>query len=84
MNEQIESQAISTIKRRICAIAFAHAMLDLPLSTKGNAIRLALRRADRFRYLPAFIVVGALTRRNSGQAAYVAVIIRALLSLDSR
>src|SRR5690606_3542427 len=30
-----------------CAIAFAHAMLDQSLPTKGNAIRLALRRAAR-------------------------------------
>jgi len=47
VNEQIDKHAISTIKRRICAIAFAHDMLDLPLPTKGNAIRLALRRAVR-------------------------------------
>jgi len=47
VNAQIDAHAVSTIKRRICAIAFAHAMLDLPLPTKGNAIRLALRRAAR-------------------------------------
>lgn len=47
VSEQIEANAVSTIKRRICAIAFAHMMLDLPLPTKGNAIRLALRRAAR-------------------------------------
>jgi len=47
VSEQIDRHAISTIRRRICAIAFAHSMLDLPLPTKGNAIRLALRRAVR-------------------------------------
>ena len=47
VSEQIEAHAISTIRRRICAIAFAHTMLDLPLPTKGNDIRLALRRAAR-------------------------------------
>jgi integrase len=47
VDAQIDKHCVSTIKRRVCAIAFAHAMLDLPLPTKGNAIRLALRRAAR-------------------------------------
>lgn len=47
IDAQIDAHAVSTIKRRICATAFAHAMLDLPLPTKGNTIRLALRRAAR-------------------------------------
>jgi integrase len=47
VDAQIDAHCVSTIKRRVCAIAFAHAMLDLPLPTKGTAIRLALRRAAR-------------------------------------
>ncbi|MFO0991230.1 MAG: tyrosine-type recombinase/integrase [Hyphomicrobiales bacterium] len=49
VNEQIERHAVSTIKRRLCAIAFAHRMRDLPLPTDANSVRLALRRAVRKR-----------------------------------
>ena len=49
LNEQIERHAVSTIKRRLCAIGFAHRMHDLPLPTEANSVRLALRRAVRKR-----------------------------------
>lgn len=46
---QITRYRISTIKRRICAIAFAHRMRDLPAPTDANIVRLAIRRATRQR-----------------------------------
>jgi integrase len=49
VDAQIESSRISTIKRRISAITFAHRMADLPEPTNHSAVRLALRRASRAR-----------------------------------
>lgn len=42
-----QAKRISTIKRRLCAIAFAHRMHDLPPPTDANLVRLAVRRATR-------------------------------------
>ncbi len=39
--------AIATIKRRICAIQFAHRILDLPSPVGHSEVYLALRRAGR-------------------------------------
>lgn len=47
MDDQTASFRISTIKRRLCAIAFAHRMQNLPSPTDANAVRLAVRRAAR-------------------------------------
>lgn len=44
---QVEDYRISTIRRRICAITFAHRMSDLANPTDNAAVRLALRRASR-------------------------------------
>ena len=49
VDAQIESSRISTIKRRISAITFAHRMADLPEPTNHSTVRLALRRASRAR-----------------------------------
>jgi site-specific recombinase XerD len=49
VDSQIESSRISTIKRRISAITFAHRMTDLPEPTNHSAVRLAIRRASRAR-----------------------------------
>src|SRR5258708_40089841 len=38
---------LSTIKRRLCAIAFAHRVSDLPTPSEHNPVRLAIRRAAR-------------------------------------
>ncbi len=40
---------ISTIKRRLCAIAFAHRLRDLSVPTEANVVQLAIRRASRKR-----------------------------------
>lgn len=49
VDSQVEQHRISTIKRRLCAIAFAHRYQDLPIPTEANVVRLALRRAARKR-----------------------------------
>jgi integrase len=49
VDEQVEQHCISTIKRRLCAIAFAHRMRDLPVPVDANVVRLAVRRAIRQR-----------------------------------
>ena len=49
INEQVESHCLSTIKRRLCAIAFAHRIRELPLPTEHGIVRLAVRRAARHR-----------------------------------
>lgn len=49
VDHQVAYYCISTIKRRLCAIAFAHRMLDMPLPTDSNMVRLAIRRAARQR-----------------------------------
>lgn len=45
--EQIAAYRLSTIRRRISAINFAHRMSDLPDPTRHSSVRLALRRALR-------------------------------------
>ena len=47
VDDQIPHYRISTLKRRLCAIAFAHRMMDLPTPTDTNVVRLAVRRAAR-------------------------------------
>ena len=47
VDNQILRYRISTLKRRLCAIAFAHRMMKLPSPTDANAVRLAVRRAAR-------------------------------------
>jgi integrase/recombinase XerD len=49
VDTQVRHHGISTIKRRLCAIAFAHRMRDLPVPTEHNNVRLAVRRAARQR-----------------------------------
>jgi integrase/recombinase XerD len=49
VDDQVERHCLSTIKRRLCAIAFAHRMRDLPAPTDSNVMRLAVRRASRKR-----------------------------------
>lgn len=49
VDDHAERYRISTIKRRLCAIAFAHQMRDLASPTDANAVRLAVRRANRLR-----------------------------------
>jgi integrase len=47
IDDQIGRYGISTLKRRLCAIAFAHRVRDLPVPTEANVARLAVRRASR-------------------------------------
>ena len=49
VDHQVDKHCLSTIKRRLCAIAFAHRLSDLPVPTEHNAVRLAVRRASRQR-----------------------------------
>jgi integrase/recombinase XerD len=49
VDDQVARYRISTIKRRLCAIAFAHRMRDLPTPTDTKSVRLAIRRASRQR-----------------------------------
>jgi len=49
VDEQVEQHCISTIRRRLCAIAFAHRMSDVPVPVDANVVRLAVRRATRKR-----------------------------------
>mgnify|MGYP003382424906 FL=1 len=47
VDDQIGQYGISTLKRRLCAIAFAHRVRDLPIATEATVVRLAIRRASR-------------------------------------
>jgi len=47
VDDQVSRYCISTIKRRLCAIAFAHRVRDLPSPVDAQAVRLAVRRASR-------------------------------------
>ena len=47
IDTQIEDYCISTIRRRLCAITFAHRMNDLPNPGAHSSVYLALRRASR-------------------------------------
>lgn len=49
VDDQVKELSLSTIKRRLCAIAFAHRIRDLPAPTRSNVVRLAVRRAARKR-----------------------------------
>jgi integrase/recombinase XerD len=49
VDDQIQRHSIATIKRRLCAIGFAHRMQDIPALTDANVVRLAARRAIRQR-----------------------------------
>lgn len=49
IDEQIQEHCISTTKRRLCAIAFAHRLRELPAPTDATVVRLAVRRAARLR-----------------------------------
>lgn len=49
VDDQVARYRISTIKRRLCAIAFAHRMRDLATPTDARIVRLAVRRAARQR-----------------------------------
>ena len=49
VDDQVEQHCLSTIKRRLCAIAFAHRIRDLPAPTASIVVRLAVRRAARKR-----------------------------------
>ena len=49
VDDQVLKHSLSTIKRRLCAIAFAHRIRDLPAPTASNVVRLAVRRAARKR-----------------------------------
>src|SRR5271166_1675708 len=43
VDAQVEQHSLATVKRRVCAIAFAHRLSDLPGPTEHNLVRLALR-----------------------------------------
>jgi len=47
VDDEVERQSVATVKRRICAIAFAHSMMDWATPTKSKEIQLSLRRARR-------------------------------------
>ncbi len=47
VDAQITDHRISTIKRRVSAITFAHRMSDLPNPADHSSVHLALRRASR-------------------------------------
>ena len=49
VDEQVQRHSLSTIKRRICAIAFAHRLNDLPAPTDHKSVHLAVRRASRLK-----------------------------------
>ena len=49
VENQIQEHTISTIKRRLCAIAFVHRLSELPLPTEHHSVKLALRRAARIK-----------------------------------
>ena len=62
VDDQVKRRRISTIKRRLCAIAFVHRMCDLPSPTNAMMVRLAVRRAVRQRTSRPQQVLG-LTRQ---------------------
>ena len=47
IDDQTQTKALSTVKRRIEAVKFVHRMLDLPSPVANSEVRLALRRAMR-------------------------------------
>ena len=49
IDDQVKRHCLSTIKRRLCAIAFVHRLRDLPDPTTANVVQLAVRRAGRQR-----------------------------------
>jgi integrase/recombinase XerD len=49
VDHQTDGHKVSTIKRRVSAITFAHRMSDLPEPTNHSTVCLALRRASRAR-----------------------------------
>jgi len=49
VDDQVKKHCLSTIKRRLCAIAFVHRIRDVPAPTDSNVVRLAVRRASRKR-----------------------------------
>ena len=49
IDTQVKNHCLSTVKRRLCAIAFAHRLADLPVPTDHNCVRLAVRRASRLK-----------------------------------
>jgi len=49
VSEQIGQHSLSTIKRRLCAIAFAHRLKGLAAPTEHHAVRLSVRRASRLK-----------------------------------
>ena len=49
VDDQVKEHCLSTIKRRLCAIAFVHRIRDLSTPTDSNVVRLAVRRAARKR-----------------------------------
>lgn len=49
VDDQVERHSLATIKRRLCAIAFAHRLRDLATPTDAHIVRMAVRRAARRR-----------------------------------
>ena len=49
IDDQVQRHSVSTIKRRLCAIAFAHRLEDLPVPTDHKRVHLAVRRASRLK-----------------------------------
>ncbi len=47
VDQEIDTLAASTVKRRLCAIKFAHRLADLPDPTRASVVHLAVRRAAR-------------------------------------
>ncbi|MCZ8370915.1 MAG: tyrosine-type recombinase/integrase [Porphyrobacter sp.] len=47
IDEETKCKALSTVKRRVEAVKFAHRMLDLPSPVANSEVKLALRRAMR-------------------------------------
>ncbi|MGN3975257.1 tyrosine-type recombinase/integrase [Tsuneonella sp. SYSU-LHT278] len=47
IDEETNSKSIATIRRRVCAIQFAHRISDLPSPLRHSDVFLALRRATR-------------------------------------
>ena len=49
VDDQAKWHTLSTIKRRLCAIAFVHRLSDLPAPTTHKSVHLAIRRASRLK-----------------------------------
>lgn len=47
IDEQVPNKKISTIKRKLCAVKFAHRLRDLDCPTEHSSVHLAIRRAAR-------------------------------------